>query len=149
MTTPTRMTLQMDPFHNCEGCIRKVKKTLFELGNVFIVAIYPNKGEVTIITGHSLEVIECALKHIFPKNDISQLQEAGHQDPPSPQCAFDLGNMARSLTIASDIEGLNFSDCENQPSSSTSASTRPQPSTADIEKSNNYSKIIRIEELDD
>ncbi|KAI3519936.1 hypothetical protein L1887_09156 [Cichorium endivia] len=125
MTIPTRMTLQIDPFHNCEG------------------------WEVTIITGHSLEVIEYALKHIFPKKDISQLQEAGHQDPPSPQCASDLGNMARSLAIASDIEGLNFSDCENQPSSSTSASTRPQPSTADIEQSNNYSKIIRIEELDD
>ncbi|KAI3721197.1 hypothetical protein L2E82_32203 [Cichorium intybus] len=98
----------------------------------------------------------------FQKKDMSQLQEADHQDPPSPQCAFDLGTIARSLAIASDIEGLhdvesvqtntvrlNFSDCGNQPSSSTSASTHPQPSAANIEQSNSYSKIIRIEELDD
>ncbi|KAI3519904.1 hypothetical protein L1887_09124 [Cichorium endivia] len=200
MTTPTRMTLQIDPFHNCEGCIRKLKRALSELRGVLVVAIDPNKGEVTIITGHSLEVIKNALKRKFPKKNIFQLQEelqeelyeelheelheelqeAGQQDPSyalsnphnlitnqnivsleTPQYAFDLGIMARSLEIACDIEGLhnvefvqtntvrfNFTDCGNQPSSSTSASTRPQPS-AYIEQSISHSRIIRIQELED
>ncbi|KAI3721166.1 hypothetical protein L2E82_32171 [Cichorium intybus] len=192
MTTPTRMTLQIDPFHNCEGCIRKLKRALSELRGVLVVAIDPNKGEVTIITGHSLEVIKKALKRKFPKKYIFQLQEesheelheelleAGQQDPSyalsnphnlitdqnvisleTPQHAFDLGIMARSLEIACDIEGLhnvefvqtnivrfNFTDCGNQPSSSTFSSTRSQPS-AYIEQSISHSKIIRIQELDD
>ncbi|KAL7614986.1 hypothetical protein Lser_V15G08844 [Lactuca serriola] len=167
MTTPIKYTFQIDSFHDCDRSVRKVKKTLFELDDVIVVAVNANNGEVTVIsTSQSPEAIKSALEGAFPTKQIFLLQETVHQDPPSTlhtqqnpdQSSFDLASVARSLPIASDhVDGLQNVEIEcsriNQSSTSTSASavnnTHPAQPSSNIQQSQNYSWIYEIEEIDD
>ncbi|CAI9273635.1 unnamed protein product [Lactuca saligna] len=167
MTFPVKYTFQIDSFNTCDRFVRKVKETLFELDDVLVVAVNANNGEVTVIsTSQSPEGIKSALEGAFPTKQIFLLQEIIHQDPPSTlytqqtpdQSSFDLSSVARSLPIASDhVDGLQNVEIEcsriNQSSTSSSGSivnnTTPAQSSLNIQQSENYSWIYKIEEIDD
>ncbi|CAH1417947.1 unnamed protein product [Lactuca virosa] len=168
MTTPVTLTFQIVPFHNCEKSIRKVRKTLFKVGDVTIVSLNPNNGEVTIrSTSQSVEAIKSALERAFPTTQVFLLQEIVHQDAPSTfrrqqnpnQSTFDLSSVDRSLPVASDhVDGLQNVETDysriNQSSTYTSASsfnnTPPTELSPHIQQSGNYySWIYKIEEIDD
>ncbi|KAI3799829.1 hypothetical protein L1987_35133 [Smallanthus sonchifolius] len=103
MTAPMRITLQIDPFCNCKGCIRKVKKALSKLGDVKLLAMGLDIETFTILTTNHPEEIKYALKHVFPKKNIILSQETDH---PYPLHVPHVNDIATALVTMSQVKGL-------------------------------------------
>ncbi|MFS8012692.1 hypothetical protein Hanom_Chr14g01323821 [Helianthus anomalus] len=120
MTIPATIDVHMDPFCNCKGCIEKVKKALGKLDDVILLAMDPNIGIFTILTTKHPQLIEYALKHSFPRKNITLSQETSHVPH--------VDDIATTLMTMSHIQGLknmeytksntfkfNFTNGHNQP----------------------------------
>ncbi|KAI3793344.1 hypothetical protein L1987_35961 [Smallanthus sonchifolius] len=103
MTTPMTITLQIDQFCNCKGCIRKVKKTLSKLGDVKLLAMGVDIGTFTILTTNHPKEIKYTLKHVFPKKNIILSPETDH---PFPQHLPRVNDIATALATMSQVKGL-------------------------------------------
>ncbi|KAC9644526.1 hypothetical protein E3N88_45471 [Mikania micrantha] len=78
---PMKITLEIDPFCNCEGCIEKVKSALGKL-DVKFSAMNPDIGKFTILTTEHPDVIKYALNDTFPKKkEITLSQETNNPYP--------------------------------------------------------------------
>ncbi|KAI3748731.1 hypothetical protein L6452_12015 [Arctium lappa] len=66
-TTPIVIDLQINRFCNCDGCIRKVKTTLEEVGGIELLSMDLDTGKLTISTAKHPQVIQFALQKKFKK----------------------------------------------------------------------------------
>lgn len=78
-TSATTCDLQVIPFHNCKGCIDKVKSALRKINDVELTEMDPEIGTFTISTLVNPEVIRAALQKSFRKKTIILLP-----GPPPP-----------------------------------------------------------------
>ncbi|CAI9273636.1 unnamed protein product [Lactuca saligna] len=82
MATSVTSDVQVIPFHNCKGCIDKMKKAFRKLNGVELIGMDPEIGIFTISTLENLEGIRAALQKKFRKKSIILLP--GPLPPPPP-----------------------------------------------------------------
>ncbi|KAK1409474.1 hypothetical protein QVD17_36000 [Tagetes erecta] len=115
MTTPMATTLQTDSFCKCEGCIKKVEKTLRKLDAVSVV-LDPKTGDFTFITTKHKEEIQYVLERAFPKRNIIVSQEINHSPSITP-----------NLVIGYPLEQCGYQTLHNAPP--LESSSPPQQTT--------------------
>ncbi|KAI3519901.1 hypothetical protein L1887_09121 [Cichorium endivia] len=81
-TSATTCDLQVIPFHNCKGCIDKVKTAVGKLIGVKLTEVDPEIGKFTISTLVNPELIRAALQKRFRKKTIILLPGP---PPPTPE----------------------------------------------------------------
>ncbi|KAL7614987.1 heavy metal-associated isoprenylated plant protein 1 [Lactuca sativa] len=69
-TSATTSDVQVIPFHNCKGCIDKMKKAFRKLNGVELIEMDPEIGIFTISTLENLEGIRAALQKKFRKKSF-------------------------------------------------------------------------------
>ncbi|CAH1438639.1 unnamed protein product [Lactuca virosa] len=114
--TSTEMTIVINGFCNCDGCIQKVKKTLGELGDVKLLAMNPEIGKFTILTAKHPEVIKFSLERTTDVHDIAKTLMTILHAKGLESVEY---NQWSSLKI-------NFTNHGIQPSTSRSSSTKIQ-----------------------
>ncbi|KAD7480092.1 hypothetical protein E3N88_03228 [Mikania micrantha] len=101
---PMKITLEIDPFCNCEGCIEKVKSALCKLDDVNFLAMNPDIEKFTILTTEHPDVIKHALNDTFPKKKIILSPEINN---PYPLHVPDVDVIAKALVTTSQAKGLD------------------------------------------
>ncbi|KVI09791.1 uncharacterized protein LOC112529366 [Cynara cardunculus var. scolymus] len=125
VTIPILIDLQINQFCPCEGCIRRVKTTLREVGGVELLSMDLDTGKLTISTAKHPQVIQFALQKKFKKVVDILPQEINRL------FGFDTNvqDMAEALVKVSHAKGLESVEYRqsntlkfnfNQPSSSSS-----------------------------
>lgn len=126
-TTPIVVDLQINRFCNCDGCIRKVKTTLGEVGGVELLSLDPDTGKLTISTAKHPQVIQFALQKKFKKVVDILPQEMINPRNYTLSASNNVQDMAEALMKISHAKGLESVEFRqsntykfnfNQPSSS-------------------------------
>ncbi|KAC9644522.1 hypothetical protein R6Q59_008913 [Mikania micrantha] len=114
MKTPMTITVQIDQFCNCEGCIKKVKKAVGKPNDVKFLAMDPDMGKFRILTTVDPNTIKRNLNNMFSKKNIIVSQEINHPYPlnpyplnPYPVHVPDVGAIAKALVTMSQVKGLD------------------------------------------
>ncbi|KAJ9540067.1 hypothetical protein OSB04_026573 [Centaurea solstitialis] len=64
---PRVIDLQINQFCNCDGCIRRVKTMLEDVGGVELLSMDPETGKLTVSTAKHPQVIQFALQRKLRK----------------------------------------------------------------------------------